>query len=118
MKTLALTPALLDRLADRFQALAEPNRLAILNAVRRGEYTVSALAEQTGLGQANLSKHLHLLHRYGFVQRRKEGLNVYYRLADQDVFKICDLMCGRLEREAIELDSALGLNRGAAAPQP
>ena len=98
-----LTPAVLGKLADRFKALAEPNRLAILAALRTRERSVGELVEETGLGQANVSKHLNLLHRYGFLERRKEGLSVYYSLADEDVFQICDIMCGRLEQEARQL---------------
>jgi DNA-binding transcriptional ArsR family regulator len=91
-----LPAPLLDRLAERFKALAEPNRLAILSTLQAGERSVSALVMETGLGQANVSKHLDVLRRYGFVERRKEGLNVFYRMVDTDVFRICDLMCGRL----------------------
>ena len=61
--------------------------------------TVGELVEQTGLGQANVSKHLQLLHANGFVERRKDGLFVYYSLADERVFQLCDMMCGRLEAE-------------------
>jgi len=95
-----LTPELLDLVAERFKALGEPARLAILNALRGREMTVSELMEATGLGQANTSKHLQLLHSLGFVERRKEGLYVHYSLADADVFQLCDIMCGRLAREA------------------
>ena len=94
-----LPPALLDQLAERFKALAEPNRLAILSALRDGELSVGTLVEETGLGQANVSKHLDVLRRYGFVERRKDGLNAYYRLADKEVFRICDIMCGRVTRD-------------------
>jgi DNA-binding transcriptional ArsR family regulator len=93
-----LPAAMLDRLAERFKALAEPNRLAILSALHAGELSVSELVEETGLGQANASKHLDVLRRYGFVERRKDGLNVFYRLADREVFRICDIMCGRPAR--------------------
>jgi DNA-binding transcriptional ArsR family regulator len=96
----AMSPELLDLIAVRFKALAEPARLRILNALRDGERTVSELMEVTGLGQANVSKHLQLLHGHGFTDRRKEGLFVYYRLADASVFQLCDLMCGRLAEEA------------------
>jgi DNA-binding transcriptional ArsR family regulator len=95
-----LTPDLLAPIAERFKALAEPARLAILNALREGELTVSELLEATGLGQANASRHLHVLHAQGFVERRREGVYIYYSLADSDVFRLCDIMCGRLEREA------------------
>jgi len=56
--------------------------------------------EITGLGTANVSKHLQLLHASGFVTRRKEGLFVYYGLAGEDVFRLCDIVCGRLAAEA------------------
>ena len=46
-----------------------------------------------------MSKHLQSLYAAGFVGRRKDGLFVYYFLADKDVLKLCDLMCGRIEQE-------------------
>lgn len=84
----------LDAIADRFKALGEPARLRILNALREGERTVGELVERTGLNQANLSKHLQLLHTLRFVARRKDGLFVRYRLLNDDVFVLCDIMCG------------------------
>jgi len=90
---------LLRLVAERFKVLSEPARLEILNALRDGEMTVSELVDTTGLGQANLSKHLQMLLAHGFVRRRKDGLFAYYDLADRDVFKLCDLMCGRLASE-------------------
>jgi ArsR family transcriptional regulator, arsenate/arsenite/antimonite-responsive transcriptional repressor len=95
-----VTPEQLGAVAERFKVLAEPARLRVLNALRRGPLHVSALIEQTGLNQANLSKHLQLLHGHGFVGRRREGLFVYYEIADASVFTLCDLMCGQLERAA------------------
>lgn len=91
-----MTDELFDPVAERFRALGEPARLRILNALRRGEASVGELVELTGLTQANLSKHLQMLHAVGFVQRRKQGLFVHYSLADADIFRLCDIMCGRL----------------------
>ena len=99
MGNLELTPELMGIIAERFKALGEPARLQILDALRDGELTVTELVEATEFGQANVSKHLGLLHQFGFVTRRKEGLYVYYRLADRDVFRLCDIMCGKLEAE-------------------
>ena len=95
-----LTPELLALIAERFKALAEPARLQILAALRDGEMTVGELASTVDLGQANVSKHLQLLHTSGFVSRRKDGLFVRYALADRAVFQLCDLMCGRIEADA------------------
>lgn len=99
MGNLTLSPEVLVLIAERFKALSEPARLQILNCLRPGELTVSELVEETGFGQANVSKHLQLLHSLGFVTRRKEGVFTYYALADQGVFLVCDVMCGRLENE-------------------
>jgi DNA-binding transcriptional ArsR family regulator len=95
-----MTPELMELLAERFKVLSEPTRLRILNALRSGERTVTELMDATGLGQANVSKHLQLLHALGFTARRKEGLYVYYRLADETVFELCDIVCGKLGDEA------------------
>ena len=94
-----LTAEMIALVAERFRALAEPARLHIMQALRGGEQTVGGLVEATGLGTANVSKHLQLLHAAGFVTRRKEGLFVYYGLAGDDVFVLCDIMCGRLAAE-------------------
>ncbi len=95
-----MTPAVMELVAARFKALGEPARLQILSALREKELTVTELVERTGMGQPNLSKHLQQLHSLGFVSRRKEGLFVYYGLADKDIFKLCDIMCGRVQAEA------------------
>ena len=99
MGNLKRTPELIGIIAERFKALGEPARLQILDALRDGEATVTELVDATGLGQANVSKHLGLLHGLGFVTRRKEGLFAYYGLADRNVFRLCDLMCARVDTE-------------------
>ena len=95
----SMSPALVTLVAERFKALADPARLRLLNALRPGEMTVGDLVKVTGLTQANTSKHLAQLHGLGYVRRRKEGLYVYYALADKEIFHLCDVMCGRIEAE-------------------
>ncbi len=94
------TPELLELVAGRFRALAEPARLTILHALEAGALTVTELVERTGMAQGNLSKHLQQLYARGFLSRRRDGLFVHYALADDDVLRLCELMCGRLESEA------------------
>jgi len=100
MGSAPMSPELLQLVAERFKALAEPARLQILQVLRGGVRTVTELVDETGLGQANVSKHLQLLHTLGFVSRRKAGLFVHYGLANRDVFRLCDIMCGRIEAES------------------
>ena len=99
MGRMAMTPDLFRLIAERFKALAEPARLQILSALQEREMAVNELVEETGFGQANVSKHLQVLHSMGFVKRRKDGLFVYYALSDRSVMKLCDLMCGRIETQ-------------------
>ena len=99
MRKTALTPDVIMLIAERFKVLAEPARLEILNTLRSGERSVTELVRETGLGQANLSKHLQLLHAHGFVARRKEGVSVYYALAES-VDELCDIMTHQLNAQA------------------
>ena len=103
-----MTPELFSVVAERFRAFSEPTRLQIMHALGDREHTVTELIKVTGLGQANLSKHLGQLHAAGFVSRRKDGVFTYYAIADRDVLKMCDLMCGRISKESTALRKALG----------
>lgn len=109
----AVTPALLERVAARFRALAEPARLAVLHALEHGERTVTELVDDTGLAQGNLSKHLQQLYAAGFVTRRRDGLFVRYALADDDVLALCEMMCGRLEEDIAAEQAIIGRRRRA-----
>lgn len=71
--------------AKLFRGLADPSRLAILEALREGEKTVSDIVDETGLSQPNASGHLACLRDCGLVASRQEGRYVYYQLADARV---------------------------------
>lgn len=102
MSNKRLAPETIGAVADRLKVLAEAARLSVLNELRSGPRSVSELIADTGLSQANLSKHLQVLHTHGFVSRRRQGLFVIYQLADRSVFELCDIMCGQLKRQAGE----------------
>jgi ArsR family transcriptional regulator len=78
--------------ADVCKTLANSKRIEILNLLRSGEKSVSRLLEETGLLKANLSQHLSLMRQRGMVKARKEGLSVYYRIANPKIVRACDLM--------------------------
>jgi DNA-binding transcriptional ArsR family regulator len=97
----APSPELLVLIAERFRSLGEPTRLRLLDALRAGETTVTDLVEKTGLGQANVSKHLASLYAAGLVARRRSGLFVYYTIADDRIFSLCDLVCSQLDAASL-----------------
>lgn len=96
MGRIAMSEELLPQVARHFKALSEPARLQLLRALQRGERTVNDLVALTAMGQANVSKHLQVLHAHGFVRRRKAGLFVYYALADREVVRLCETVCQRV----------------------
>lgn len=86
-----------ELVAEQFKVFAEPMRLKLVYALMDGEKKVSELVEETGGLQANVSKHLGILLDAGVVKRRKQGTSSYYRIADEKVYELCDLMCGSVE---------------------
>ncbi len=100
-----LSGAALGKVAERFKALSEPLRLRLLYALMDGEKTVSELVVETGGVQANVSKHLSVLLDAGILGRRKQGTSSYYRIVDESIFELCDLVCGSIhDRLVAELD--------------
>lgn len=97
----------IDLMAARFRALAEPVRLRLLHAIGRGERSVTELVEATGSGRANVSKHLGLLLEVGLVARRREGLVMLYRVADDSVFALCDVVCASLSERLAAQQTAV-----------
>jgi len=99
MKTRSLSPEVLELVARRFAVLAEPMRLRLLQALFSGEKNVTSLVGLTGSTQANVSRHLQTLTDAHLLKRRKEGLQVFYAIADPSIFQLCELVCGSLEKE-------------------
>lgn len=92
-----LPPAMLEAVADYFKVLSEINRLQILQCLRQGPMNVMTLCEATGLGQANLSKHLKAMTQAGILSRQPKGTSAYYQIIDPLVFQFCDLVCSQIQ---------------------
>jgi len=76
--------------ADAFNAVAEPRRRQILDALAGGEHSVNDLVKQLGLGQPLVSKHLRVLREVGLVEVRDEGRQRIYRLHGEALRPIHD----------------------------
>ena len=90
----------LERVAGIFAAFADATRLAILQELRPGRLSVGGLVTALGTSQANISKHLKLLHQAGLLTREREGLQVFYRAAEEAVYDMCQYACRRLNENA------------------
>ena len=104
----------MEAVARLFGVLAEPTRLGILQALKNGPRSVSELVSVVGAKQANASKQLGILYRAGLLSRARDGHLVRYAIAEPMIFELCDLVCGKLRRDARrQLELLGGAGRGA-----
>ena len=78
--------------ADFCQTLANPKRLKIINLLRDGEMSVKEMTSHMGIHKANLSQHLSIMRQKGVVETRREGVNVYYRMANPKIVQACEII--------------------------
>lgn len=83
--------------ARYFSVLAEPARLKILHAICAEEKSVNAIIAATGMAQANASRHLGLMYQAGMLSRRREGTQVFYRVADSMFLELCRTVSTQIE---------------------
>lgn len=74
-----------EQFAKMAQAFAAPKRLEIIDVLAQGERDVESLSKQVAMTVANTSRHLQILKQTRLVQSRREGVRIFYRLADEDV---------------------------------
>ena len=78
--------------ADICKIFANAKRLEIINALKDKELSASELIEKIGLSKANLSQHMSVLKSKGVILTRREGVNIYYRIANPKIIQACHLM--------------------------
>lgn len=79
--------------AELLKLLANDQRLIILCRLSEGELSVSELSQHVSLAQSALSQHLAKLRAYGVVATRRQGQNIYYRLANPTAHKLVGALC-------------------------
>jgi DNA-binding transcriptional ArsR family regulator len=92
--------------AELFSLLSTPIRLKLLSALCHGERNVSDLLAQIDTTQPNLSQHLGTLYRAQILGRRREGTQIYYRIANQRAVTLCRAVCTQM---ALEMDGEADL---------
>jgi DNA-binding transcriptional ArsR family regulator len=88
--------------ADIFQSLANPTRIAILEALANGEKSAGEIIEKLGMEQANISQHLAVLRARQVVTNRKTGNQVFYSVRDPIILKVLALMRQYFENQLKE----------------
>jgi ArsR family transcriptional regulator len=85
-----------DKAADLFAVMSTPIRLRIISALCQGEKNVGQLLENIGVAQPNMSQHLNILFRSGVLGKRRQGAQVFYRIADDTAARVCRAVCTQL----------------------
>lgn len=94
-----LSNEIIEMVANQFRVLSEPLRLQILQHLQDGERSVNQIVEETNSSQPNISKHLRVMQQAGILVRRQEKNSVYYSVADESIFTICETVCGTIKRK-------------------
>ena len=83
---------ILEFQAQVCKTFSNPKRLEILNLLKAGEMTVSDITSALGTAKANTSQHLMLMRMSGILTTRRDGTNIYYRIANDKLIHACSLM--------------------------
>ncbi len=78
--------------ADICKIFSNAKRLEIINALKDKEMSATELIGKIGLSKANLSQHMSVLKSKGVILTRREGINIYYRIANPKIIQACHLM--------------------------
>lgn len=87
--------------AEIFQVMSAPMRLKIISSLCQGEKNVSQLLKEIKTTQPNMSQHLNSLYQSGVLGKRRDGVQIYYRILNDRVVTLCRAVCAQI---AIQVD--------------
>ncbi len=103
-QTLTDSEQVFEQAAELFRVMSAPMRLKIISSLCNGEKNVSQLLAEIDTTQPNMSQHLNTLYQSGILGKRREGVQIYYRIANANVVTLCRAVCTQI---AIERDDTL-----------
>ncbi len=90
-----------DKAAELFAVLSTPIRLRIISELCQGEKNVGQLLERIDVAQPNMSQHLNIMYRAGLVGKRRQGSQMFYRIADESTVRVCRAVCTQVAMDAV-----------------
>jgi ArsR family transcriptional regulator len=97
--TLAESDRVFEMAAEVFRVMSAPMRLKIISCLCDGEKNVSYLLSKIDTTQPNMSQHLTTLYQAGVLAKRREGVQIHYRIVDERVAGICRAVCTQIASE-------------------
>ncbi len=96
---LAESQEIFEKAAEIFRVMAAPMRLRIISCLCNGEKNVSELLLEIDTTQPNMSQHLNTLYQAGVLAKRRDGVQIYYRIINQQVVSLCRAVCTQIAVE-------------------
>jgi DNA-binding transcriptional ArsR family regulator len=87
--------------AEVFRVMSAPMRLKIISSLCNREKNVTELLSEIDTTQPNMSQHLNTLYQAGVLGKRRDGVQIYYRIVNDRVVTLCRAVCTQI---AIESD--------------
>lgn len=88
-----------EKAAEVFRVMSAPMRLRIISALCNGEKNVGELLGEIDTTQPNMSQHLNTLYQAGVLGKRRDGVQIYYRIVNDRVVTLCRAMCVQIASE-------------------
>jgi ArsR family transcriptional regulator len=86
-----------DKAAELFRVMSAPMRLKIISCLCEGEQNVSYLLSKIDTTQPNMSQHLNTLYKAGVLAKQRDGVQIYYRIANEQIVNLCKAVCVQVE---------------------
>lgn len=100
MQSLAASDAQIEKAAEVFRVMSAPMRLRIISCLCSGEKNVGELLSAINTTQPNMSQHLNMLYAAGVLDKRRDGVQIYYRIVNNNIVNICRAVCKQAEIES------------------
>ena len=88
-----------EKAAEMFRVMSAPMRLRIVSALCNGEKNVGELIADVNTTQPNMSQHLNTLYQAGVLGKRRDGVQIYYRIINERVVTLCRAVCVQIASE-------------------
>ena len=82
-----------EKAAEIFRVMSAPMRLRIISALCNGEKNVGELLAEVNTTQPNMSQHLNTLYQAGVLGKRRDGVQIFYRIVNERVVSLCRAVC-------------------------
>jgi len=98
--SIAVSEAQIEKAAELFRVMSAPMRLRIISCLCQGEKNVGELLNDIETTQPNMSQHLNTLYLAGILDKRREGVQIYYRIVNKHIVNICRAVCHQTDVDA------------------